>query len=323
MTTLQLPTPPSLAPAPVQAIFSPVLFAIDFGSASLGAARWATTHVAPGADGVLLHVMPLADSLRCDDALTDAESGLPDRLTPAVVGGLGGFAATLDLVAARTVVHIGRPSACLAAVANGAEAALLVLGRRGDANRIGVGEPNVTERAARRTSASVLVVPEGVSVAPEYVVAAVDDSRYAPHVLRVASRLARMHEVPLIVLHVLSPVVGAYERVIRSAKHLFAGVRGRKLRPRSASIVPASLLPSTTRWLEKLGREHNAAGCDATEVAMGDPAREIVRTAVERDASLIVVGMRGADEAPPGSIGSVTRELLARAPVPVLAVNAP
>jgi nucleotide-binding universal stress UspA family protein len=37
---------------------------------------------------------------------------------------------------------------------------------------------------------------------------------------------------------------------------------------------------------------------------------------------LVVVGMRGADGAPSGSVGSVARELLTRGPLPVLAVNA-
>ena len=100
---------------------------------------------------------------------------------------------------------------------------------RADANRIGVGEPNVIERVARRTSASVLVVPEGTTHGPDHIVAAVDESRFAPRVLDVASRLARMHEVPLTVLHVLSPVEGAYERVIRSAKHLLTRAGGPRL----------------------------------------------------------------------------------------------
>ena len=54
---------------------------------------------------------------------------------------------------------------------------------------------------------------------------------------------------------------------------------------------------------------------------MGDPAREIVRTAMQHESPLVVVGLRGADDAPPGSIGSVTRELLTRGPMPVLAVD--
>jgi nucleotide-binding universal stress UspA family protein len=303
MTTSQLPTPPPLAPSTIGAAFSRVLLAIDFGSASLGAARWGTTHVAPEADAVLMHVMPFDDRLSDDPtAISDDES--LRRVTPALTGGLGGFGATLNVASSRTVVGAGRPSGCLAAVANDAEASMLVLGRRADANRIHVGEPNVIERAARRTSASVLVVPEGTVNGPDHIVAAVDDSRFAPQVLEVASRLARMHEVPLTVLHVLSPAEGTCERVMRS----------------TPSTAP-HLARSTTKWLAELSRAHNVIGRDTTEIAIGDPAREIVRAAMQRESPLVVVGLRGADDSPPGSIGSVARELLTRGPMPVLAIN--
>jgi nucleotide-binding universal stress UspA family protein len=74
--------------------------------------------------------------------------------------------------------------------------------------------------------------------------------------------------------------------------------------------------------LAQLGQSHVVLGRDRTEVAVGDPAREIAATAASVAGTIVVVGMRGADEAPPGSIGSVVRELLTRAPIPVLAVNA-
>ena len=57
------------------------------------------------------------------------------------------------------------------------------------------------------------------------------------------------------------------------------------------------------------------------EVTIGDPARELTRAATPNDQTLVVVGMRGADRAPVGSVGSVARELLTRGTMPVLAVN--
>lgn len=321
MRTLRLATPPPPATSTMSATFSRLLLAIDFGSASLAAARWGTTHIAPEADAVLMHVIPFADRLPRGDATTTSDDESLRRMTPALVGGLGGFGATLSVASLRSVVRAGRPSECLASVAKDAGASMLVLGRRADANRIGVGEPNVIERVARRTSASVLVVPEGTTHGPDHIVAAVDESRFAPRVLDVASRLARMHEVPLTVLHVLSPVEGAYERVIRSAKHLLTRAGGPRLEAAARPVMPMSLAPSTTRWLAQLGRAHNVIGRDSTEIAMGDPAREIVRTAMQHESPLVVVGLRGADDAPPGSIGSVTRELLTRGPIPVLAVD--
>jgi nucleotide-binding universal stress UspA family protein len=311
-----------LAPATTDDEFSRALLAIDFGPASLGAARWATTHVTRGADAILAHVIPCADGPAGAEVPSGADRASLHRMTPALVGGLGGFAATLDVAAYRSVVRVGPPSRCLAAVADDLGAALLVLGRRSDANRTRIGEPNVIERTARRAASSVLVVPEGTTGEPEHIVVAVDESRFAPRALRIASRLARMHEIPLTVLHVLPPPVGSYERLIRSTKHVVAGARGKKEKPPQQMAVPQSLASSTARWLAHLSRSHNAGGQDVTEVAVGDPAREIVRTAMERGTSLVVVGMRGADEAPSGSIGSVARELLTRGPMPVLALNA-
>jgi nucleotide-binding universal stress UspA family protein len=289
MTALPLATPPPRSGQVANEIFPRIVLAIDFGSASLGAARWATANVAHDCDAVLVHVVPSRGSELYGHAPANSGGEPLDRLIPALVGGLGGFGATLDLASMRNIVRAGRPSACVAAVANGTEAALLVLGRRGDANRIRVGEPNVIERVTRRTSASVLVVPEGTMRAPDHIFAAVDKSRFARHVLDVAGGLARVHELPLTLVHVLPPAAGPYERVFRSAEHR---------------------------------RARDVIDCVSTEVPVGDPAREIVRTALKCESPLVVVGLRGADDAPLGSLGSVARELLTRAPMPVLAVNA-
>lgn len=322
MNTLQLATPPpAFSPIVVDSLFSRVMLAIDFSAASLGAARWATTHVASQKEAVLMHVVPSDDEPPCLEVHHDTDDPLR-QMTPAITGGLGGFAATLDLESTRSVVQVGRPSRCLAAVANEAEASLLVLGRRAAANRVRVGEPNVIERVARRTNASVLVVPEGTTRAPDHVLAAVDASPVASLVLRVASRLARLHEIPLTVLHVLSPISGAYDRIIGTAKRLLGPEQHHGSKGLATSKVVTSLSPGKTRWLVQLGSAHNVIGRDSTQIAMGDPAREIARRATERDAALVVIGTRGADEAPVGSIGSVARELLTRAPVPVLAIAA-
>jgi nucleotide-binding universal stress UspA family protein len=318
MTSLQLATPPPASSRQTDELFPRVVLGIDFGSASLAAARWATAHVAIRAHAILAHVVPSPHWLSeaAGDAAAHNES--LRRMTPALTGGLGGFAATLDVAEARSILRIGSPSRWLSAVANDAEASLIVLGRRADASRIRVGEPNVIERTARRTSAAVLVVPEGSVHPPARIVAAVDQSAVALRVLGVAQHLARLHEVPLIVLHVLSPAIGAYERVIRTARH-FVGrgrMRGERL------VVPSALPPGTAQWLVQLGQSHVVLGRDRTEIAVGDPAREIAATAAAVTGTIVVAGMRGADEAPLGSIGSVVRELLTRAPMPVIAVNA-
>jgi nucleotide-binding universal stress UspA family protein len=295
------------ADTPMIAGFSRIVIGIDFGPASLSAARWATDHVALHADATLAHVVPSADTPLA------GQSGPPQTI-PEINGGLGGFAAMLDVDAARTMVRVGRPSHWLSALANAANASLLVLGRRADANRRLIGEPNVIERAARRTTASVLVVPEGTVDAPTHIIAAVDHGPADTAVLRIARHIARLHEATLGILHVLSPGVGTFDRVIRQSRNGNSAARSDH-----QAAIRVALPPDKTRWLASLERWHNVRGRDRTDIAFGDPVREIVAAATA-PGTLVVVGARGADEAPRCSLGSVARELLTRAPVPVLAV---
>lgn len=57
------------------------------------------------------------------------------------------------------------------------------------------------------------------------------------------------------------------------------------------------------------------------EIAEGDPADEILRTARYREADLIVVGSRGLGAIAGALLGSVSGALLRRAPLPVLVVK--
>jgi nucleotide-binding universal stress UspA family protein len=297
--------------APTRSMFSRVVFGVDFGSASLAAARWAAQFIAPKADAIVSHVASPA----AEDAADDFnESSSTRRLMPVLSGGLGGFAATLDAAMVRTVVRVGRPSHWLAAIASGAEAQLIVLGRRADANRKRIGEPNVIERMSRRSSCDVLVVPEGIAVAPRSIVAAVDDSAAASRVVRVARALARLHELPLTLLHVLAP-----PHFISDRKGPRADVR-RPIWMRPGD-EPAVMSPEASAWFDALASSPESSPREHTELTVGDAFREIISSGLAAGAPLIVAGMRGADGAVPGSLGSVVRELLTRAPVPVLAVN--
>jgi nucleotide-binding universal stress UspA family protein len=314
MTTFPVLEPRSQLPLiPTDASFGRVLFGIDFGPASLAAARWATTNVALRAHALLTHVLP-------DDGEPRRRGAERlDQLAPAIRGGLGGFAATLDVATTRVLVRLGRPSHWLSALANEAEAALMVLGRRADANRLRIGEPNVIERAARRTSADVLVVPEGVDAPVGHVIAAVDESAFAKRAVAAARRLARLHEVPLTILHVLAPTVGAYDRVLRGVRRIVGG-RQSELPAKQSPIDTTSPIPPS--WLVALGQTYDIVlGRDRAIATVGDAAREITRVAHDVSAPLVVVGIRGSDHAPPGSIGSTARELMMRAPFPVLAAN--
>jgi len=95
-----------------------------------------------------------------------------------------------------------------------------------------------------------------------------------------------------------------------------------------APVVPAHLDESTRGDLEPgleriVGPARQAGARMRTLVVDGDPAREILRQAVDTSADLLVMGTHG----PPGLqrwiLGSVTESVLRRAPCPVLTVATP
>jgi hypothetical protein len=174
----------------------------------------------------------------------------------------------------------------------------------------------VRERVARRTDASVLVVPEGTVERPNCVLAAIDEGVFGRAVLAAAAAIASLHRIPLVVLHVLAPVSGAYERVIEHWR--------RSRRPSLPSLgeaIGSAVSLSAPGWLRDISGSRDPLPVERVEIEVGDPAREIVRTARTLGAPLVVVGKRGADGAPAGSLGSVARLVLASCPMPVLAVG--
>jgi nucleotide-binding universal stress UspA family protein len=307
----QSATGAALAPDAAFHVFERAVVAVDFSPASLAAARWAAAHVAPRSEVIVAHVIAAprisAAAADIDRALLRAQL----REAPALRGGLGGFAATLNVAAARTVVRVGQVSYWLSVLAAESDAKLVVLGRRLDAQRRGIGEPSVLERTTRRARSSVLVVPEGAVNSPRHVVAAVDHSATATRALACADGLARQLDCPLTVVHVASPTVEQYDRVIRST------------RSRPALIAPTDAEPmiaeQAVAWITERLARLGAHDERRIRIAIGDPTREIIAHAERFDAPLIVVGKRGDDGAPESATGSVARELLARAPFPVLA----
>lgn len=280
-----------------QCIFPRVVAAIDFSAASLGAARWGIANLAAGADAIVCHVVPSLLDSSSENSVNGLEPARLNGEPTALLGGLGGFGATLDARSVRSVVRSGRASRWLSELAAESRADLLILGRRSDANRRGIGEPNVLERSARRTEASVLVVPQGTTKPPRHIVAAIDSSAVGHRVLAHADALAQQHACAMTLVHVVSPSTESYDRVRR-------GSRGRAAASRLQ--VPNVPMPDKTSNLH---------------VLTGDPVREIILHA-ERDVpALLVIGKRGADGAPAESIGSVARELLMRSSSPVLAIG--
>ncbi len=142
------------------------------------------------------------------------------------------------------------------------------------------------------------------------VVCGVDDSAAARAALRVARELAGLLGVRLVVVH------AARERMVPRTPPI--GVR-------YPSGLHEDLRDLALAQGERLLDDLVGAGGGIGErrVVVGPPAPVIVETAVEEDAALLVLGSRALGGVARIMAGSVSNDVVAAAPCPVVVVPAP
>lgn len=132
----------------------------------------------------------------------------------------------------------------------------------------------------------------------------VDFSDHSRVALRFGAAIARKATVPLRVLFVNDPLLVAAAAAAYNVKSLGAATESELKR------FVASTLPTATM----------KAVAPTFATALGKPQREIVRAVNAGGYGLVVVGTKGLNGAKRLMLGSTTSGLLARSPVPVLAV---
>jgi nucleotide-binding universal stress UspA family protein len=206
------------------------------------------------------------------------------------------------------VVVLGDPTVEIVRSAEQTPVDMIVLGARGltPRERWFVGSTSLT--VARYAPCPVMVV-RGRTGRVRRVLVAVDGSEPARAALRFVRIVRRPDDVHVGLLHVRpAPMAAGGRRRRRSAAN---PEPGHDLRPADADAVladAAAVLGETGRPVEQL-------------VSEGDPAREIVRIAEDRDVDLVVVGARGLGTLERLLLGSVSETVLHHAARPVLIVR--
>lgn len=288
-----------------------VLIAVDFGAASIAAARWVARHLAPDAELLLVHVVPvprapafLARALRPPDVFVGAVAD-PMR------HGLEGLAAELGAARVRVELRVGEPAEQLATVAAAERVDLICVGgprRRGRTTGLG---RNTVDRLLRRATVPLLQAGGPCDAPPDAILAAADGGARSEPVLRAAWSLAARLEARLVALHVIDEDVRAYARAMAVA----AGAAA------DAPIAEQALWGASARWLS---RALEAAGARAHRahvlVGRGDPGQEIVAACARARADVVVLGRTGHDSTERATVGTTTRAVLRDARCAVLVV---
>lgn len=207
------------------------------------------------------------------------------------------------------LVAVGEPAPLILQTARDVGADLMVMSSQGRSGARKMFFGSTAERVLRDTTVPVLVTRgdgapgsarSAVDSGDGPVIVPLDLADQSPQSVSVASGIALALDAPVVLMHVLEPVF--VQDAIALAFDL-EETRRRTARERLRDVTAG--LPTTLR-LE-------------TVLAAGQPAEEITRAAEERQARLIVVGLRSGRPSAP-RLGSVTYRLLCLSRVTVLAL---
>jgi nucleotide-binding universal stress UspA family protein len=207
-------------------------------------------------------------------------------------------------------VRVGDPAAVILDAAK-AGADLVVMGTHGLGGFRKWLLGSTTERVLRRTRTPVLAVPPGSGeaaspvhgVGPLHgsVLAASDLNDASVHAMRLAARFATEYDVPLLLAHVVEPVVVAPQ-----------------WRP-YVQETDEGRVAAAREQLEQFAQEICSRPCE-TIVSLGRPDVAIASIAEERHAALIVMGLGGGPGFLVARPGSIAYRVLCVARAPVLVV---
>lgn len=293
-----------------------VVLGIDFSAPSLATARWVARHVAPDAELLLVHVIPVA-------ALPFSHDGVPasHRLVPELRGVLSpALQALADSMAgprAVAEVRTGEPSAQLAAAAIEFQADLIAVSRTSRRAEMPMGREvgTTADRLVRRAETPVLLGVRAPDAPPRRILAAIDEAEVGMRILSWSATLARTVGAELTALHVVPDTLGAYLTVLGSV----SSVSSEALAHGEARA--AELRDAAHGWLcERLRRAGVPLAGVEVATAVGDPRHEVLAAAACFDADLAVIGRQGAHATERRGLGSVARAMLRPTGRPVLVV---
>lgn len=289
----------------------PILVATDFSPLARHAAeRAARLAHETGAPLTLMHVMP-GDALQSLRQWLGTSHPLAAQLKADAQQQLDQLAADLHTarhVSAQTALASGSVLDEIGQKAEALNAALLVLGARGEGflRRQVLG--STSERLLRRTTRPLLVVRQTPHSAYRKVLVALDFSPWSQQALAVARRVAP---------HAHLVLFNAFQVPFEEKLH-FAGV--------DTATIEHYRQQAHTQAVQQVHELAERAGLKASQwepcIVEGDPSQRMAQQELALDCDLVVLGKHGQSVTEDLLLGSVTKHLLAEGSADVLVSTA-
>lgn len=208
-------------------------------------------------------------------------------------------------------VLVGEPAAEIVALARREHAQLIVIATHGLSGYRRLLLGSTTEKVLRQTTVPVLLAPPPEQTPPNVdpsridvgrVLAPVDFKDGCVNEVRAAASLADTFGVPLLLVHVVTPLKGIERLRPQLETHNFAQIE------------------RANQQIQQLASEVGTPVGIETAVTVGSPAEEIARIAVARGVGLIVMGLRRQEHMFGPRPGSIASRVLGLAPARVLAL---
>jgi nucleotide-binding universal stress UspA family protein len=290
-----------------------VVVGVDFSESSRACASWVATHIARGAELVLVHVLHVSEPPALLRPLYDP----PDRLVETARAGAEHQLREMSRAVATglvwTEVREGRPEEELARVAAEYGARLVAVGAHGHREggiRHALG--TTADRVLRRSVVPVLVAKGAMGDAPRTLLVAIDDSAETGAVLRWTRSLAERFGASVTALHAVSPA-----RVLPPDFQAMGGTS------QSAAVYEASeaaLRSAAERWIGNQLEESGLGDRASVVVTIGSPSVCVLEEASARGADLIIMGSGRPGLVRRTVLGSVAESVIRDADRPVLVV---
>jgi len=291
-----------------------ILVGLDFGAASIAAARWTKEWFAPDAEFILAHVIEPPDRPHFARDKLPPEEMLEATAREYAGARLREINSYFSSQPMRCEIRVGKPHEELATLATRTEADLIVIGPHGGRPHTSKFLGTTAERVVRSSPVPVLVATSPPRGTPRRILVPVDDCEITDHIIAAARQLATRFRAEITLLHVWSNAVYSH---VASMSYAHAHNEAD-----AEHEIDEELASTAKHWLTHAAKAGGDEHITAT-VTYGKPGDATIDMADAMHADLIVLGRNSTGVVAPAFLGSTIETVLHDARCPVLVATKP